>query len=65
MERLFISYNKADEAWAEWAAWIFQETGYQVTIQGWHFLPGHNFVYKMNQALAQSDRASSCCRPSR
>jgi hypothetical protein len=56
MERLFISYNKADAAWAEWVAWIFHDIGYQVTLQAWNFRPGHNFVHEMNLALTQSDQ---------
>ena len=37
----FISYNKADRAWAEWIAWHLEETGgYSVAIQAWDFGPG-------------------------
>ena len=25
----FISYNKADKAWAEWIAWELEEAGYK------------------------------------
>jgi hypothetical protein len=25
----FISYTQADRAWAEWMAWVLEETGYR------------------------------------
>jgi TIR domain len=40
----FISYNKADRAWAEWIAWQLEQAGYQTTNQAWDFRPGSNFV---------------------
>ena len=40
----FISYNKADRAWAEWIGWKLEEAGYTVILQAWDFPAGSNFV---------------------
>ncbi|MBV8274800.1 MAG: TIR domain-containing protein [Verrucomicrobia bacterium] len=53
--KVFISYNKADQDWAEWIAGVIDRGGYQPIIQAWHFLPGQNFVLRMQEALADSD----------
>ncbi|MEY2979684.1 MAG: hypothetical protein RLZZ435_3824, partial [Cyanobacteriota bacterium] len=29
----FISYNRFDQQWAEWVAWVLEEAGYSVVIQ--------------------------------
>ena len=50
----FISYTKADRAWAEWVAWELQEAGYTCTIQAWHFAPSQSFVQRMRQALVET-----------
>jgi len=50
MKDFFISYNKADKAWAEWIAWTLEEAGYSVVIQAWDFRPGENFALKMQEA---------------
>jgi len=50
--KVFISYTKADQAWAEWIAWTLQEAGLSVIIQAWDFLPGGNFVLNMEQAVS-------------
>lgn len=54
MKDFFISYNKADKAWAEWIAWTLEEAGYSIVIQAWDFRPGHNFVLKMDAATGAS-----------
>lgn len=36
----FVSYNKADKAWAEWIAWQFEEAEYTTIIQAWDFAAG-------------------------
>jgi tetratricopeptide (TPR) repeat protein len=54
MKDFFISYNKADKAWAEWVAWILEEAGYSVIIQAWDFRPGENFVLRMQEAARES-----------
>ena len=50
MKDFFISYNKNDKKKAEWIAWILEEAGYTTIIQAWDFLPGQNFVLKMQHA---------------
>lgn len=52
----FISYNKADKAWAEWIAWQLEAEGFSVIIQAWDFLPGSNFVLDMHKAAEQARR---------
>lgn len=56
MRNFFISYNRADEAWAEWVAWILEEAKYSVIIAAWDFLPGENFVLRMHEASAETER---------
>ena len=56
MKDFFISYNKADKAWAEWIAWTLEEGGYSVVIQAWDFRPGNNFVLKMQQAASETSK---------
>ncbi len=56
MKDFFISYNKADKQWAEWIAWILEEAKYSVEIQAWDFRPGENFVLRMQEATAKTDR---------
>ena len=45
----FVSYTGADTAWAEWIAWVLTEAGYRVHIQAWDFVPGTNWVAKMQE----------------
>src|ERR1700756_5704926 len=58
----FISYNKADRAWAEWIAWELEEAGYSTLLQAWDFLPGANFVHKMHIAT-QAERTIAILSP--
>jgi hypothetical protein len=52
----FISYTKADGAWAEWIAWTLEAAGYSTVIQAWDFLPGKNFAIEMEAALDRARR---------
>lgn len=56
MTRFFVSYNRADKAWAEWIAWILEEAGHTAVIQAWDFRPGGNFVLDMQRAAAETDK---------
>jgi HEAT repeat protein len=47
----FISYNHNDDEAAQWIAWNLEKEGYTTIIQVWDFLPGNNFVEKMDNAL--------------
>ena len=55
MKDFFISYTKADIAWAEWIAWQLENTGgYTTVIQAWDFHPGSNFISEMHKALIET-----------
>lgn len=56
MKDFFISYNNADRRWAVWIAWVLESAGYSVVIQDWDFLPGENFVNRMNVAAREAER---------
>ncbi|MFZ1220903.1 MAG: FxSxx-COOH system tetratricopeptide repeat protein [Chthoniobacterales bacterium] len=60
----FISYNKADKAWAEWIAQQLEQIGeYSVVIQAWDFRPGGNFVLDMQRALVSCNRMIAVLSP--
>jgi tetratricopeptide (TPR) repeat protein len=63
MKDFFISYNKADRAWAEWIAWQLEEAGYTVIVQAWDFRPGSNFVLGMQQAAIEGSRTIAVLSP--
>jgi tetratricopeptide (TPR) repeat protein len=54
MKDLFVSFNSADRAWADWIAWTLEEAGYQVVYQPWDFRPGGNFVLEMQKAASET-----------
>ncbi len=59
----FISYNGADQRWAEWIAWQLEEASYSVILQAWDFLPGSNFVVQMDRALTLAPRMIAVLSP--
>src|SRR6266436_4980277 len=59
----FVSYNKADRAWAEWIAWQLEAEGYTTVLQAWDFLPGTNFVLDMDKASQQASRTIALLSP--
>jgi serine/threonine protein kinase len=59
----FISYNGADQRWAEWIAWQLEEAGYSIILQAWDFLPGSNFILQMDRALALAPRMIAVLSP--
>ncbi len=63
MKDFFISYNKADLAWAEWIAWQLEDANYSVVLQAWDFRPGGNFVFDMQKAMAESERTIAVLSP--
>jgi tetratricopeptide (TPR) repeat protein len=63
MTDFFVSYTHADEAWAEWIAWILEEAGYSTTIQAWDFGAGSNFVVAMHTAAAECERTIAVLSP--
>lgn len=52
----FISYTRADSAWAEWTAKVLEDAGHTVVVQFLDFAVGDNFVLAMERALAGSQR---------
>lgn len=52
----FISYNSADQGWAEWIGWQLEKAGYTVVVQAWDFRPGSNFVMEMDRAAGDAKR---------
>jgi hypothetical protein len=56
MKDYFISYNRADRAWAEWIAWQLEASGWLTVIQAWDFPVGSNFVLEMNRAVKEAGR---------
>lgn len=52
----FVSYTQADRAWAVWIAWVLEEAGYRVLIQAWDFVPGSNWVKRMQDGTARAAR---------
>jgi hypothetical protein len=51
----FISYNRADKAWAEWIAYQLEEEGkYRVILQAWDFRAEDDFVVGMLNAAEQA-----------
>ena len=63
MTNFFISYNRADRAWAEWIAWQLVEARYTVVVQAWDFRPGGNFVLDMQNAAADCERTIAVLSP--
>ena len=59
----FISYNHADQHWAEWIAWQLEAAGYSTVIQAWDFLAGSNFVLAMDTAAKQATRTIAVLSP--
>jgi hypothetical protein len=60
----FISYNHADQGWAEWVAWVLEEEGYKTVLQAWDFRPGSNFVVQMHEAAKLSKQTIAILSPS-
>src|ERR1017187_8563904 len=63
MKNFFISYNRADRAWAEWIAWELEAAGYTTVIQAWDFRPGSNFVLEMQKASNETDQTMPVLSP--
>ena len=63
MRDFFISYNKADRAWAMWIAWQLEESDYSTYIQNWDSLPGTNWVEKMQQSIVTAQHTIAVLSP--
>jgi TIR domain len=64
MKDFFISYTKADAAWAEWIAWTLENAGHSVIFQLWHFRPGGTFVLDMQRATMEANKTIVVLSPS-
>src|SRR5438105_2206657 len=47
-----ISYNTADQAWAEWIAWQLEAAGYSIHFDAWDVRPGMNFILELDRATS-------------
>ena len=52
----FVSYAQMDQAWAEWIAWQLESAGHSTLLQAWDFVPGSDWVYRMQEATAAATR---------
>src|SRR5512144_82065 len=52
----FVSYTQADKAWAEWIAWVLEERGARVLVQAWDFVPGSNWISRMQDGVVGAAR---------
>ncbi len=70
---LFVSYTDRDKEWAEWLAYKIEEGGlYRAVLQDWDFVPGANYVQRVNDAvqasllvilvMSEAYFRSACCR---
>src|SRR2546421_10723936 len=62
-KNFFISYNKADRAWAEWIAWQLEAEAYTVVLQAWDFRPGGKFLLQMDEAITKAERIIAVLSP--
>lgn len=63
MKDFFVSYNQADQHWAEWIAWHIEESGLAVILQSWDFRPGSNFALEMHSATQAAQRTIAVLSP--
>jgi hypothetical protein len=59
----FVSYTQADRAWAEWVAWTLEEAGHRVLVQAWDFVPGSNWVQRMQDGVTGAARTVAVLSP--
>jgi tetratricopeptide (TPR) repeat protein len=63
MKNFFISYNSADNQWAQWIAWQLEEADYTTLIQAWDFRPGSNFILEMQRAAQEAEHTIAVLSP--
>ena len=63
MADFFISYTAADKDWAEWVAWVLDESGATTTLQAWDFGAGSNFALEMHRAAGEAQRTIAVLSP--
>jgi TIR domain/AAA ATPase domain len=55
MANCFVSYTGSDKAWAEWIGATLRGAGHTVSLQATDYLPGENFVLRMQEASLAAD----------
>ncbi|WP_268258356.1 toll/interleukin-1 receptor domain-containing protein [Parafrankia discariae] len=60
---VFVSYARADEAWATWVAEVLEAEGRTVAVQAWDSLAGTNFVSWINTQMAAAKQTVAICSP--
>ena len=63
---IFISYDDADKAWAEWIAYDLESLkpgGYTCMLRAWDIRAGQNEVYEIDKALRQAQRVMLLLSP--
>ncbi len=56
MQDFFVSYNRADAAWATGIGDWLDQAGLATILQAQDFVPGSNFVSEMHHALQTARR---------
>ncbi len=56
MTDFFISYNRADRAWAEWIAWQLEAAGYRAVIQTRDLREGDKGTLDLQRAMQDAKR---------
>ncbi|MBK3566866.1 FxSxx-COOH system tetratricopeptide repeat protein [Streptomyces sp. MBT62] len=54
--KIFISYSRADQAWAEWSAWQLQDAGVEVWLDIWELTPGADVIAELTSAARSTRR---------
>jgi hypothetical protein len=52
----FISYTKADRAWAEWIAWALEEDEHHILVRAWDSGPGSDRVRELRAGTRDATR---------
>ncbi|MGA9598839.1 MAG: TIR domain-containing protein [Methylocystis sp.] len=63
MPKIFISYTKADQPWAEWIAWTLKESGHVVYFDAWEISGGANIIKWMTEKHDAADHIVCVCTP--
>jgi hypothetical protein len=53
--RVFVSYTRADQSWAEWVSQVIESAGHTVALQSWDIAAGDNFVSWITDQLVKAD----------
>lgn len=59
----FISYTRADNAWAQWIAWQLESEGFTTVLQAWDFTAGKDWAHAMDAATQDAKRTIAVLSP--